>query len=184
MSIEARARGTVVMRLEIAGTALALLSQVSIAQVADEESDPGYESRFICEEVPGGTVCTRANFDGPVQSVLFNQVRLEIVLLLRDAATCISEKPNLTCGRRQLDSVLGMTDLNSREAGEALLLDMRYWICEGNEGEARRTYERFLDLPQNEIPALAPRAQRMLEVMRDIFSADAIKSATLVDIHC
>lgn len=163
MSIEARACGTHVIRLVLAGTALALLSPISIAQVADEGSDPSYESRFICEEVPGGTVCTRANFHQRPSYMLFNQVRSEVARLLSDAATCMDEKPHLACGRRYLDSVLSLADLNNREAAMALTLDARYWISQGNEREAIRSYEMILELPEDHVPSFARDARRMLD---------------------
>lgn len=93
-------------------------------------------------------------------------LRVEVVTLLADATNCIDNKPHLSCGRKYLDDVLGMTDLNSYEAAMALNLDAYYWIRNGHADEAVWSYERMMELPQDEIPArLSFHARRLLDAL-------------------
>jgi hypothetical protein len=146
--------------------ALALQAQWSSAQDATGEAATGASAPVVCERIRGGRICARANAEGKLPPQLLHTLRVEVVTLLEDATNCIDNKPNLNCGRRYLDEAMGRTDLNSYEAALVLNLDAYYWIRSGRAEQAVWSYERMMELPQDEIPAsLSLHARRLLDAL-------------------
>ena len=161
-----RSRIAAGLRPALLATALAVLPQLSGAQETDGASAAGAEAPVVCERIPEGRICARANAEGKLPPVLLNTLRVEVVALLADATNCIDNKPHLSCGRKYLDDVMGMTDLNSYEAAMALNLDAYYWIRNGRADAAVWSYESILELPQDEIPTrLSVHARRLLDAL-------------------
>ena len=153
-------------RPALLATALAVLPHQSDAQETDGASAASAEAPVVCERIPDGNICARANAEGKLPPALLQTLRVEVVTLLADATNCIDHKPHLSCGRKYLDDVMGMTDLSSYEAAMALNLDAYYWIRSGRADQAVWSYERMMELPQDKIPArLSLHARRLLDAL-------------------